>query len=327
MRCLALAQTWQDAGGEVLFVLVSSVPALESRLKAEGLEVVHLASVAGSADEVRQTLALAGNRGAAWVVADGYQFGAQYQRAIKQAGLHLLFVDDYGHASPYSADFILNQNICADESLYLERAPDTHLMLGTRYALLRREFWPWCDRRHETPEVARKVLVTLGGGDPDNVTLKVIRAMQQIELDGMESIVVIGYGNPHVETLTAEIRNAKPKIRLVSQAENMPEMMAWADVAISAGGSTNWELALMGVPNLIIVLADNQCGIAEGLAQAGAAINLGWFNRISDEQIAEALESLVLAEAKRLRMGQVGQQLVDGRGALRVRGHLMGEVI
>ncbi len=143
----------------------------------------------------------------------------------------------------------------------------------------------------------------------------------------MESIVVIGYGNPHVETLTAEIRNAKPNIRLVSQAENMPEMMAWADVAISAGGSTNWELALMGVPNLIIVLADNQCGIAEGLAQAGAAINWGWFNRISDEQIAEALESLVLAEAKRLRMGQVGQQLVDGRGALRVRGHLMGEVI
>ena len=100
MRCLALAQTWQDAGGEVLFVLVSSVPTLESRLKAEGLEVVHLASVAGSADEVRQTLALANNRGAAWVVADGYQFGAQYQRAIKQAGLHLLFVDDYGHASP-----------------------------------------------------------------------------------------------------------------------------------------------------------------------------------------------------------------------------------
>ena len=83
----------------------------------------------------------------------------------------------------------------------------------------------------------------------------------------------------------------------------------------------------MGVPNLVIVLADNQCGIAEGSAQAGTAINLGWFNRISDEQIAEALESLVLAEAKRLHMSQIGQHLVDGRGALRVRRHLMGEVI
>jgi len=326
MRCLALAQTWQDAGGEVLFVLVSSVPALEARLKAEGLDVVHLASEAGSADEVKQTLALASNRGAAWVVADGYQFGAQYQREIKHAGLCLLFVDDYGHASRYSADVILNQNIYAEESLYLERDPNTHLLLGTRYALLRREFWPWCGRRRDTPALARKVLVTLGGGDPDNVTLKVIRAMQQIEIDGLEAIVVVGYGNPHLETLAAEVRNATPNIRLVSQVENMPEIMAWADVAISAGGTTNWELASMGVPNLVVVLADNQRAIAEGLARAGVAINLGWFKQISDKQIAKALESLLPAEEQRLNMSELGQRLVDGKGALRVRRHLMGTV-
>jgi len=326
MRCLALAQTWQDAGGEVLFVLVSSVPALDTRLKAERLDVVHLASEAGSADEAKQTLALASSRGAVWMVADGYQFGAQYQRAIKQAGLRLLFVDDYGHASPYSADVILNQNIYADQSLYFERAPDTHLMLGTSYALLRREFWPWCGRRHDTPALARKVLVTLGGGDPDNVTLKVIRAMQQIEIDELEAIVVIGYGNPHLETLAAEVRNAKSNVRLVSQAENMPEIMAWADVAISAGGTTNWELASMGVPNLVVVLADNQRAIAAGLARAGVAIDLGWFKHISDKQIAKALESLLLAEEQRFNMSELGQRLVDGKGALRVRRHLMGAV-
>lgn len=101
MRCLALAQAWQDATGQVIFVMATEAPALEARLKLEEMEVVHLSVELESAEEAKETADLARQLGANWVVADGYQFGAEYQRIIKDRGLRLLFIDDYGHASQY----------------------------------------------------------------------------------------------------------------------------------------------------------------------------------------------------------------------------------
>ena len=250
MRCLALAQAWQDAGGRALFLMAPAPPALKTRLLSEGMEVLALEHGSGSPEDARETAQLARSRGADWVVVDGYHFGADYQRLIKDSGLRLLCIDDYGHAAHYSADLVLNQNINATEELYPSREANTRLLLGTRYVLLRREFWPWRGWRREIPAVARKVLVTLGGGDPDNVTLKVIQALAQVEIEGLEAVVVVGAANPHLQELQAVVKDLPFPIRLESNVTNMPELMAWADVAITAGGSTCWESAFMGLPAL-----------------------------------------------------------------------------
>ncbi len=260
---------------------------------------------------------------ATWIVVDGYHFDTAYQRAIKAAGLRLLCVDDYGHADHYVADLVLNQNIYAHAGIYPCREPYTRLCLGLQYALLRREFQPWQAWQRATAQVARTVLVTLGGGDADNVTLKSIHALQQIDLASIEARVVIGGSNPHANQLQATIENqkskiVKPSIHLVHNASNMPDLMAWADVAISAGGSTCWEMARLGLPNLLLVLAENQQPIAAGLARAGASINLGWHADVSAPQIAAALTDLLTSAEKRVQMTRHGQALVDGRGAERV---------
>src|SRR5207249_1652332 len=128
-----------------------------------------------------------------------------------------------------------------------------------------------------------KVLVTMGGSDPDNVTLKVIQALPQVEVQGLEATVVIGGTNPHYRELEAAILQLPLPIRLERNATNMPELMAWADIAVSAGGTTLWELAFMGLPNLVVVLADNQRPAAAHLGAIGAITNMGWHGSVSSE--------------------------------------------
>ena len=324
MRCLALAKAWQDSGGMIVFVIAMGVPRIEARLQSEGMEVVHLSVQPGSNDDAIQTADLARRRKASWVVVDGYHFGADYQRIIKDSGLYLLAIDS-GYSRHYYARIVLNQNIHADEGLYENRELYTQLLIGTRYILLRPEFLEWRGWKREIPGVARKVLVTLGGGDPDNVTLKVILALQQVEVKGLEAVVVVGGSNPHYEKLLSAIKDLQYSIRLVRDAINMPALMAWADVAVSAGGGTCWEMALMGLPNLIIVVADNQRVAAEGLHEKGAAVSLGWREQVSGREIARSLESLMGDAVKRAGMARTGRSLVDGRGAERVL-MAMGEV-
>jgi UDP-2,4-diacetamido-2,4,6-trideoxy-beta-L-altropyranose hydrolase len=323
MRCLALSQAWQDAGGKVVFLMATKAPALEARLQSEGMKIVHLSVQPGSIDDAIQTSCYAHQVEADWIVVDGYHFGTNYQRIIKNQKCRLLLIDDLGNFEYYYADLILNQNIYAHEELYGNREPYTQLLLGTRYALLRREFLKWRGWRREIPEVARKVLVTMGGSDPDNVTLKVIQALQQVDVDGLEAIVVVGGSNPNHEELQAAVQDSRFPIRLESNVTDMPELMAWADVAVSAAGSTSWELAFMGLPTLTLILADNQCLIAEYLSQMEVTSNLGWYGDLSLGKIARALLEFSEDACKRSNLHQRAKSLVDGNGTQRVLQALM----
>ena len=320
MRCLALAQAWQDAGGHAVFVMAMESPVQEARLQSEGMEVVHLATEQGSVEDTKQTAAFAQKMEASWVVVDGYHFDVDYQQIIKDSGLSLLFIDDIGHADHYHADVVLNQNIHANERLYVNRESYTRLLLGTPYVLLRREFLKWRGWRRKIPEVARRILVTLGGGDPDNVTLKVIQALQQLKILDLEAKVVVGPNNAHLEGLHCEVERSTCNVQVLTAVIDMPELMAWADVAVSAGGSTCWELAFMGLPNVVLVLAGNQVPIAEGLSAKGIALSLGWYERASDVDIDNGLRNLLFSPERQATMSLKGQALIDGAGCKRVIG-------
>jgi UDP-2,4-diacetamido-2,4,6-trideoxy-beta-L-altropyranose hydrolase len=325
MRCLALSQAWQETGGTACFVLACPATSLEARLRAEGMEVVYLDGVeAGSHEDAARTAVLAEQLQVQWIVVDGYHFGADYQHYLKTAGFCLLFIDDYAHASNYYADIVLNQNIYAQVEMYTQRETYTRLLLGTEYVLLRREFWKWRDRVRPVPAKARKILVTLGGSDPDNVTLTVIQALQLLPDDDWEAIVLAGGQNPNYQTLAAAVA-AEPRIQLRQNVTNMPELMAWADIAVSASGSSVWEFGLLGVPTLITELAENQRLVAAGLANTSTMINLGWYSDLRTADVAQSLQSLLSDAAKRQQLSQLGRQLVNGNGAKAVVTHLQGE--
>jgi UDP-2,4-diacetamido-2,4,6-trideoxy-beta-L-altropyranose hydrolase len=315
MRCLALAEAWQSAEGRVVFFHAETTGALKQRLRNRGMTMEQGSFTPGSAQDATQTIAQARVQGALWVVADGYHFGTAWQQQIKDAGLRLLLMDDYGHAGHYHADYVLNQNPAIDSGVYQSCEPGTRLLLGPQYALLRPEFLDWQHWKREVPAVGRKVLVTLGGADPDNVTAKAIRALNDLDV---QSKVVVGGSNPHLEQIKSEIKNRNSEIELVVDAANMPELMAWADCAIAAGGTTSLELAFMGLPSLVQTLADNQRDIAAKIHEVGIGRSLGWHAAIPSDAIAMELSELLLDQSVRERMSRCGRDLVDGLGAQRV---------
>lgn len=317
MRCLALAQAWKDARGQVVFITACQNEGLLQRLREEKFDVHVLGHPYPDSSDWDYTKNILAACPSAWVVLDGYHFDEVYQQRFKEAGHRLLVIDDMAHLKHYYADIVLNQNLHA-EQLHYPCEPYTRLLLGTRYVLLRREFLGWKDWKREIPEIARRVLVTLGGGDPENYTLKVIQALQKVDVSGLEATVVIGATNRHEDKLEKAVRKSSIPIRLVRNAENMPELMAWADVAVSAAGSTVWELMFMGVPAILVSVADNQKQIAESAETAAVAIHVnpksaGWTKKIAEELQMSALDAKV-----RSTFSYEGRSLVDGVGRTRI---------
>jgi UDP-2,4-diacetamido-2,4,6-trideoxy-beta-L-altropyranose hydrolase len=318
MRCLALAQAWQDAGGRVIFAAGEMTDAMRQRLLSEACEFVWLSGEAGSETDATNLIALAERSHAAWVVVDGYRFDAQYQRELKRKGLRVLFLDDYGHGRQYSADLVLNQNLGASEDWYRDRESYTKLLLGTQYCLLRREFQRRCEWQRDIPATAHKILVTVGGTDPGNVTLQMMQALEDATLERMDIVVVLGGSNPHHDSIQQAASGSRHSVRILRDVVNMAEWMAWADLAISGAGSTCWEICALGLPALLLCVAENQKLTAERLAEQVAARLLDMRNEIAAPAIIAAIQDLACSAALREQICRTARELVDCNGAGRV---------
>ena len=331
MRCLALAQAWKKRGGAVTFLSYCKSTELRRRIINEGFDFIDIENSYPDPSDLKTTLSILqkiqnGNSSlvtrhssltSLWLVIDGYHFDTSYQKAIKEAGYQLLVIDDTAHLPYYYADILLNQNINAERLSYPCDA-DTKLLLGTRYALLRQEFLAWRDWKRDIPEVAHNILVTLGGADSNNVTIKVIKALNMINDSGLQVKIVTGPSNPNRNSLKDALYLSPLTFYLLPSVNEMPELMAWADIAVSGGGSTCWEMAYIGLPNLIVVLADNQRLGAEGLDKEGCSINFGPLDSLGSEKIANEIEKLIYKKEIRKTMSKAGRNLIDGFGVDRV---------
>jgi UDP-2,4-diacetamido-2,4,6-trideoxy-beta-L-altropyranose hydrolase len=319
MRCFALAQELIRQGIRVVLVTAGDFPEIEPRLKSTGLELSHIVTEPGSPDDAQQTCSFASSVSARWIITDGYRFGKAYQKFVKDAGFLLLVIDDFGHAEHYHADIILNQYPYASEDIYKQRDKETLLLLGTRYALLRKEFLLSREAERKIPETAQKILVTLGGSDPDNHTGRFIGALKHLAAESVEIKVVIGGCNPHFSDLEIMQNDAKRNnIQLLRNVTNMSALYSWADLAIASGGSTTLELACLGVPMLTVVIADNQVPVCESLEKAGAAINLGRMNEREYARLPVLLANVIRSKEIRRRLSRNAEKMVDGRGSERV---------
>lgn len=326
MRCLALAQGWRDDHATVRFLMAEALPAVEERLRVEGVEVMRLSAPPGSAADAKATMDVAASSKPAWVVLDGYRFGPEFQVQLKEQGCRVLAIDDYGHAGRYAADLVLNQNLSARPEMYARRAQGTRLLLGPAYVLLQRNFRTLSPRTRREA-AARRVLVTVGGVDPHNLTLKILRALGTLSREGLEVRAVVGSGNPNETSLRPVAGSSKGRIRLEQNPPDMAALMEWADVAIAAAGTTAWELAYMGVPMLLLSAADNQRPVAESLASIGAARDLGTWEALKDEVVAAQVEALLTSPKDRETMAASARAVVDGRGVSRVVAEMKAALI
>lgn len=268
MRCLALAQAWQDRGGKVVLVARELPYVLEARLRKENLGVLRIADEIGGLDDAGTTLRLAHEQEAAWVVLDGYRFGREFQETLREAGLRLLAIDDMAHQPHYAVDVLLNQNLSATPEFYAGKIETgvTELLLGPRFSLLRREFRSINPVRGLNHSPLR-VLVTFGGADPENYTSRILENLTRGGHRELEVVVLAGAANPHVAELQWTAASAPYHCEVWVNVADVAGVMAWADVAIAAAGSTVWELASLQLPALVGAFEDNQLAGLTALRQ------------------------------------------------------------
>jgi spore coat polysaccharide biosynthesis predicted glycosyltransferase SpsG len=210
---------------------------------------------------------------------------------------------------------LLDQNLGAEGQTY-DVAEWTRGLFGVEYACLAPQFVEHAGATRQASSQETNVLVSMGGADPKDATTTVLNAVFELE-KSVNLIVTVGVLNPQRDEITELVKqNGGGKV--VVDARHMAELMAGADIAVAAAGSTSWELARMGVPTLLTSVADNQLRIAAQLDDAGAAIDLGTIDDLSPDSLTRELNRLIGDHELRTRMSQRGQELVDGKGASRV---------
>jgi len=318
MRCIALGQWGKSRGDRIVFISHCQSDQLRRRIIDEGFEFMHIEKPHPDPADLEKTLSVLADQGLHnWIIVDGYHFCAQYQKTIRDSGHKLLMIDDMVNHASYHANILLNQNIHAP-GLDYHADPETIQLLGSRYVLLRQEFLKFRDVQKKVPARVTRILVTLGGADSDNNTLKVIKALNRLKESRLTVKIIVGPANPYISSLQKELDQAVFQYDLLSSVSDMAQCIAWAEMAISAGGTTCWELSYLGVPFLVVVLSENQAPIAQGLEKEGIAINMGWHQDMAASDLADRIFELLESSSKRSAMIDAAKKLIDGQGHKRI---------
>ena len=317
MRCLALAQYWQNNGGEIYFVM-NNPQSLESRISMENMNLIKLEENPASQDDALKLIDIFNELNGDWIVVDGYHFKSDYLDVIKQNNIKVLLFDDEGKLDNYSSDIILNQNLHAHSINYKSLESYTKLLLGTPYVLLRTEFLNYLNYKKLIKEVATNVLVTLGGSDKNNYSLKVLKAITNIKDSSINIIVLLGSKNPHKQIILDFIEKSSFNITLLQNVNDMPNKMEWADLAISSGGTTVWELAFMGVPVIVGGTSHIEEVLIEGLNKNNLFKTITRLDEIDELDLTKIISEVIHDEKLRNTMSHDGKKFVDGLGCSRV---------
>jgi UDP-2,4-diacetamido-2,4,6-trideoxy-beta-L-altropyranose hydrolase len=298
--------------GHALFMLCS--PACEP-----GLDPVPHASWLGTSQQcdASDTLEVLAATSPSWLIVDHYSLDARWEAVLRSVVPRIMAIDDVADRR-HDCDVLLDQNLFPEGAARYGGlvADQTVQLLGPRYALLRPEFASLREGTPVRPGPVRHILVSLGGADAGNQTLKVVRALTRLKLSGVEVDVVIGAGHP----CRGEVEHACTDYSFNCHVapRRLAPLMAAADLAVGAAGSTSWERCCLGAPTLIMTQAANQVPIAAGLAASGAAECLGDGNHLDERSIADAIASLMASPARIRSMSAAARDLVDGLGAERV---------
>jgi UDP-2,4-diacetamido-2,4,6-trideoxy-beta-L-altropyranose hydrolase len=339
MRCAALAGTIKGRGATVTFVSRNLSASLLTLLKDQGFGVRLLpqsGSGVGSAqgygawlgasweaDAGQTASALETEGGVDWLIVDHYGIDYRWEERLKAAGCRILVIDDLA-IQKHACDLLLNQNLIANvHDRYRNLIPEyCRLLTGPKFALLRSEFRASRMSLTRGSEHVANLLVFLGGADPEDVTLRVLNTIDDIRSNDLQVTAILGAANPHGETIK-RLFGHRSGYKVIFQAANMAELMAHADLAIGAGGISTWERSCLGLPALVIAIAENQVEVSRAAAEAGACLYLGEATNLSYGELAAGLTVMIGNSSLRKSVTRVCLDLVDGLGCERVASEIL----
>lgn len=315
-RCLTLADALESVGWRCLFAIrpetLATVPR-KAWLRERALILDEDKATEPSRISARFT------NGYDLLVVDHYDRGADFETASRLWARRVLVIDDLADRG-HDADLLLDPTLGRSLEDYRPLVPLTcRLRLGPRYALLRPQFVrrrPAALARRRSPGPVRRIFVSLGGTDPADATSRVLDGLARADL-GASIDVVMGQAAPHVARVRAKVARM-PGARVHVGVADIAALMAEADLAIGAAGTATWERCCLGLPTLVVVLADNQRGNAAALEAGGAARLLGDADRLTPEMVAKAVRALAEDAPARAAMAKAAADVCDGLGVARV---------
>lgn len=312
MRCLTLAKGLKEKGAGVRFISRELPEHFRTMLVSGGCEFAPLNAI----EDALGTAEVLGVSSWDWIVVDHYNLDARWESAMRSRGKRILAIDDIADRA-HDCDILLDQNYYVNaQTRYLGKTPaNCRLLLGPRFALLGKDYVRLRRSARTRCAPVQRILVFLGGADASNFTERAISALVPHAGKLAKVDVVIGLQHPKV----AEIRSlcAKHRFDCHVQTTRMAELVQAADLAIGAGGSNTWERCSLGLPSLVVVVADNQNQAARDLALLNATRMIGTDAEVTatdlSREIGAAIQSPWIEEASKK-----GMELVDAQGTARL---------
>ena len=317
MRCLSVAKEIRKSGNEVCFILADEFP-----VKILSDNQINYKVLQTQYDKTEEEIPLL----CQWLEAespqcllvDSYFVTKEYFEQVSRF-TKVAYVDDFCHAE-YPVDVLINYNIYGDSLPYKgNTAKDsTELLLGTGYVPLREEFR---NAGYELRKEVKHVLVTTGGSDKYNLAGRIVeKAIQNEKIRGLHYHVVSGMFNQNTPFLK-ELEETHVNVHVYHNVTNMAELMKQCDIAITAGGSTMYELCALGLPMIAFSFVENQEKQIETFAKKEMLGFGGNYLLQKDEMLDEVLlhiQRMMDSPEERKKYNKRGRQIVDGQGARRI---------
>lgn len=317
-RCLALAGNLASKGLSCTFVVRDLPGNANALVTAAGHQLIALPAGAFSIESDAEATAQAlGATPIELLVVDHYGLDWQWERALRPKAKRCAVIDDLADR-PHDCDTLIDVTPGADRaSRYDALVPPNALTLfGPRYAMLRPEFLSLRASLRPRDGGIQRILISFGAVDAGNMSVAALHAIRRVCGPAINVDVVLGLDAPHLSVLRQAI-HSDPCARLHVDTSDMAALMAAADLAIGAGGTTSWERACLGLPTLVTSVADNQHDNVRALVRAGAALLVPGGERY-EARLCKALGELAAAPERLGAMSAAAAHMVDGRGAERV---------
>lgn len=350
MRCLTLADALRAQGAQCHFICRAHHGHLMEVIRQRGYEANSLLAQVDTAQfaiknvaptdpewlgstwqaDAHETCALLARLQPDWLVVDHYALDQRWENLAAPYCGKLMVIDDLTDR-PHHCDLLLNQNLGQQAHHYAALVPTHCLVLtGPNYALLRPEFSAlrsYSLQRRKAQPALRSLLITMGGVDQGNATGQVLQALKTSALPAdCQITVVMGLTAPWLHNVRDLAAHMPWPTEVVVNVNDMAQRLADSDSAIGAAGSTSWERCCLGVPTLMLVLADNQQHIASSLENAGASVTLGLENAEHfAHSLANAIEHFAHDETVLASMSQAAAKVTEGVGAGLVVAQMLGK--
>ena len=331
MRCLMLAETLRDSGVDIEFVTRDHPGNLNEHIIGKGFKTHLLPNQEMSesqqnlsgyeqwlcvpqALDAAQTIEVVEGKDPYWMIIDHYALDCEWEEKLRPHTRRIMVIDDLANRK-HDCDLLLDQNYIHDQHRYDELLlPEALRLLGPKYALLRKDFATNNTSSIQNQHGINRVLIFFGGYDPDNLTSTAIKALKHPDLQHLWVDVIVGSANPHIVEVREQVDD-HPNAQLHIQIENIAELMAKADIALGAGGSTTWERMAIGLPSIVVTIEENQIAYTRDLEQDGYIQWLGNGDQVDEHDISGAILRTIENPHQLQEQSRKGRRLVDGMGA------------